>query len=228
MRGELGELGDLPLREGGLGGASRPVSAGLGRRPPALLKAQDPPKLLAACGGGPRGARDRLAVLLLWRALLRCQEACALQVEDLEDLPGGGFALRVQAPKGAARGAPRRRVGLDPRTEAFLAAWLALRPAATGLPRSSGAVLASSAGAPLQTSHLRRLLRRLGRAAGLGRVHPHALRHRGAADLYEERIGMREIQLLLGHRSLAVTSQYLGAIGATQAVAVSAARRWTP
>lgn len=196
------------------------------RRPPALLPRGASERLLATCGGGPRGHRDRITVLLLWRGLLRAGEACSVGVEDLEALAGGGMTLRVQAPKGVARGAPRRLVGLDPRTAAFCQAWLEVRPGATGLPGASGPLLASSQGVALRTSHLRRLLRRLGQAAGLGRVHPHALRGLGASELVREGYSMRHVQLALGHTQLSSTVLYLRSIGADETAEKMTQRRW--
>lgn len=194
-----------------------------GTRPARLLRRSDPENLLAWTGGGARGSRDRAALVLLWRAGLRARELCLARVEDLDR-----DVLRVEHPKrgGGARGAPRRRVGLDPRTKAFLDDWLQHRTAATGLREGEGPLLATSTGRALCPSHLRRLVRRLGVRSGLGRVHPHALRHRFAADLYEERVGIREIQLLLGHKDLSVTAAYLTSIGAEEAAEVNRRRNW--
>jgi site-specific recombinase XerD len=67
----------------------------------------------------------------------------------------------------------------------------------------------------------------LAKRAGLERrIHPHALRHTFARELYDEGVGIREIQVALGHRSLATTETYLRSIGATRAVEVTIERVW--
>lgn len=196
------------------------------RRPPALLRPGAAQLLLQATGGGARGHRDRALVIVLWRGLLRCAEACAARVEDLEELQDGAMALRVMRPKGLAKGAPRGRVGFDSRSSNYLRAWLEARPAATGLPATSGPLLATCAGKPLATAHCRRLVARLGVLAGTGRVHPHALRGLGAAEMVREGASMRHVQLALRHTDLKSTAFYLRSIGVDEAAAFMAGRSW--
>lgn len=197
------------------------------RRPPALLRPGAAQALLQATGSGARGHRDRALVIVLWRGLLRCAEACAARIEDLEELPGGGMALRVMQPKGLASGAVRRTVGIDPQSSSYLRAWLEVRPAVTGLPASSGPLFASSTGKALLTAHCRRLVARLGLAAGLGRVHPHALRGLGASEMVRENFSIRHVQLALGHANLSVTHAYIQSIGCNESTELMAGRKWS-
>jgi site-specific recombinase XerD len=61
---------------------------------------------------------------------------------------------------------------------------------------------------PITADSVRRILRELGVKAGLGRVHPHMLRHSFATALLEGGADLRAIQELLGHESIATTQIY--------------------
>jgi site-specific recombinase XerD len=61
---------------------------------------------------------------------------------------------------------------------------------------------------PITADSVRRILRELGIKAGLGRVHPHMLRHSFATALLEGGADLRAIQELLGHESIATTQIY--------------------
>ena len=55
---------------------------------------------------------------------------------------------------------------------------------------------------------VRDLVRRLGAAAGLGRVHPHMLRHACGYKLVNQGADLRLVQAYLGHRAIASTVRY--------------------
>jgi site-specific recombinase XerD len=61
---------------------------------------------------------------------------------------------------------------------------------------------------PITADSVRRILRELGVKAGLGRVHPHMLRHSFATALLEGGADLRAIQELLGHTSVSTTQIY--------------------
>jgi site-specific recombinase XerD len=66
----------------------------------------------------------------------------------------------------------------------------------------------SNPDAPIDASSVRRILRELGVKAGLGRVHPHLIRHSFATALLEGGADLRAIQELLGHSSILTTQIY--------------------
>jgi integrase len=220
---------------------------------------------------------------------MRAAEVCGQLRDDVTRQPTG-LVLRVSQPKGFARGAPQRAIGLDKKASEAVEDWLAAdhpvedaeltpirtawvtlrsfqtcqgcgselahneqarlrvyrtggeftqdhscaRCAAGQVPWGSQKalhrdvyLLRTSEGRPLDPSHLRRWLPMLARRAGLARrVHPHCLRATFARQLYDEGVGIREIQLALGHRRLDTTAVYLQSVGASEVVAATQEREW--
>lgn len=193
------------------------------RYPAHALEPEDCAKLLKACGSGWIGERDRAVVVTLWRTGIRAAELCGLDTQDLQRRTGG-LVVRVRRPKGYARGAQPREIGLDPKATAVLEHWLEVR----GELGDKNPLFPTRTGGRLATSHVRRLVATLGRRAALGRrVHPHALRHTFAVEFYEETgHDIRLVQLALGHGSLKSTEHYLVSIGATQVVEFTQRRVW--
>lgn len=195
------------------------------RRPPHPLAPGEAARILEACRSTWAGVRNRALIALLWRGGLRAAEALSVQLDDTYPtvLPSGERVrvVRVARPKGYARGAAPREVGLDPQATAVLEAWLERRGGAPG------PLFWTRHGGRLSDRYVRRMVASMASRAGLRRrVHPHCLRHTFARELYDESVGMREIQLALGHRRLDTTATYLESIGATEVVAATAMRSW--
>jgi integrase len=208
------------------------------RLPPEVLTDEEVRALLDACGRYTAVAlRNRALITLMYRAGLRVSEALALQPKDV-DLANG--TIRVLHGKGDRY----RAVGLDPGAAAVVAAWLAergrgQRVAARGNVAGSGSaprlrdplatapLLCTAFGTPLTTGYVRRLMKRLGRQAGIAkRVHAHGLRHTHAAQLREEGVDVGIISRQLGHRSLLTTIRYLDHIQPTAVVDAMRGRVW--
>jgi integrase/recombinase XerC len=147
--------------------------------------------------------RDRALVELLYGAGLRVGELCALDVGHFEKgrgevrVWGKGGRERVVPLPGMAREALaaylEARAAPAPDSPLFVSA----RPGRDGVARRLGA------------RDVRRILRRRAREAGVAdRVHPHRLRHSYATHLLDMGADLREIQELLGHRSLSTTQKY--------------------
>ncbi len=171
------------------------------RLPGEALAAADVRALLAACGRGATGIRNRALLVVLWRAGLRTAEALALRPSDVD---AAGGLVRVRRGKG---GRPRW-AGIDPEAIAAVDAWLERRRA-LGL-GARVPLFCTLRGGPLDPGYCRHAVKRLARRAGLRRrVHLHGLRHAHAVELVREGAPLHEVQAQLGHSSLAVTSRYL-------------------
>jgi site-specific recombinase XerD len=184
-----------------------------------LLTPAEVERLIAACSRhAPTGVRNAALLAVLWRCGLRAGEAVALAVKDI-DLDEG--LLTVQHGKGGKR----RVVGIDAGTRALIEKWLGRR---RKLGIRGRVLFCTLRGGSLETSYLRHLLPRLARRAGIERrCHPHALRHRFAADLVKEGAPLTTVRDLLGHSSAATTSVYLSRIGAGEAVEFARQREWS-
>lgn len=169
-------------------------------------------RLLAACGADTSiGKRDRAMVLTLLDTGVRCSELVQLRLEDL-DLAGG--RLRVLHGKGnKQRVVPfadhcRRALHVYIRARGDLAGPLFL--AASG----HGALMQNVA---LQPNGLKQMLRRLGRASGVPKVHAHRFRHTFATWAIEHDARELDVQYLLGHSSPDMVRRYSSAYRSEQA-----------
>ena len=199
-----------------------------------MLTDEEVRALLDACGRYTQVAlRNRALITLMYRAGLRVSEALALAPKDV-DLENG--IVRVLHGKGDRY----RAVGLDPGAAAVVAAWLAKRGrgqrvggrvaaranGASG-PVATAPLLCTVYGTPVTTGYVRRLMKRLGRQAGIAkRVHAHGLRHTHAAQLRSEGVDVGIISRQLGHRSLLTTIRYLDHVQPTAVVEAMRARMW--
>jgi len=191
-----------------------------GRRlPPEILTSAEVSALLKACSKrAPTGIRNRALITVLYRGQLRVSEALALMPSNI-DLEAG--TLRVLHGKGNKA----RTVGLDDGALAVLQLWL-MRRRELGL-GSRHPVFCTLQGNPLKDSYCRALLSRLAAKAKIDkRVHPHGLRHTGAAEMRSEGIDIGIISKQLGHSSIATTARYLDHISPTAVVEAMRARKW--
>jgi integrase/recombinase XerC len=151
----------------------------------------------------PRALRDRALVELLYGGGLRVGELASLDVRDV-DLHRGDVRVR-------GKGGVERVVPLPDQTRRAIARYLDARRAPGLLSQPLFTALRARGGVPrrLDTRDVRRILRARAISAGLaGRVHPHRLRHSYATHLLDMGADLREIQELLGHRSLSTTEKY--------------------
>jgi site-specific recombinase XerD len=142
----------------------------------------------SAAGDDPRALRDTAILELTYSCGLRTAEVVGLRLADVD--------FDQEAVRVLGKGGKERVVPLGERAAYALA--LYLRDARPALARGAcDAVFLSRRGRPLDTSHLRRLMR-----------NPHRLRHAYATHLLEGGADLRTIQELLGHSSLSTTQIY--------------------
>ena len=139
---------------------------------------------------------DRLVIELLSRTGMRVGELCGLAADAVVTLNQTPW-LRV--PVGKLHN--DRYVPLHPNAGRLLADWTAAHPPA-------GGYLLHRDGSRLDRHHVGRIVRRVGRDAGLTNVHPHLLRHTLATQAINRGMRLEAIATMLGHRSLRMTLTY--------------------
>jgi integrase len=139
----------------------------------------------------------RLAVELLARTGMRIGELCALEA-DAVIVIGDSHWLRI--PIGKLH--TDRYIPLHPQLVEMLEEWSATPGA------HNGGRLLTNQGRPLNRHAVDRMLNRITKAAGIGHVHPHQLRHTVATQAINRGMSLEAIAALLGHRSMDMTMTY--------------------
>ena len=139
---------------------------------------------------------DRLLIELLSRTGMRVGELCTLAGDAVVVLNGTPW-LRV--PVGKLHN--DRYVPLHPNAARLLTDWT------VGHPPLDGRLL-HRGGQHLNRHQVARIVRKIGRRAGLGHVHPHQLRHTLATQAINRGMRLEAIATMLGHRSLRMTLTY--------------------
>lgn len=172
--------------------ARRKLPKRLTREEAAALLAQPNPRY-------PTGVRDRALLRVFYRAGLRCQEALDLRPRDVQ-------LKRNEIRVNAGKGDKDRVVWIDATTVEILDRWRQSRP-------RSDWFFCTLEGGKMQSSHVRHMVARRGRKAGIEvRCHPHQLRHSFASELLEDGYSILSVQRLLGHEDLETTSVYLSLV----------------
>lgn len=176
--------------------------------PPEPLERDEINALMAACSNrAPTGIRNRALLVVLWRGMLRINEALHHKPADFNATTG---TIRIL--KGKGRKA--RTVAINAEAAALVARWLDRR-ARLGI-NNHRLLFCTLDGKPMQDSYIRNVLPRLARYAGISkRVHAHGLRHSGACGMRRAGVDIGIISKALGHASIATTSRYLDHIEPT-------------
>ena len=181
------------------------ISPRVRSKPYTVLSQQEVQQLLAVT----RTPRSRAIVSLLYGAGLRVSEACNLRVQGIDS--ARGFLWVIEG-----KGGKSRPVMLSARLLHCLRVYWKSRKASP-----SPYVFPGRDGQALKTRTMYGIVCRLRQDAMLQKkVTPHTLRHSFATHLVESGTDLRTVQLLLGHRSLRTTANYVqistGALGAVR------------
>ncbi len=162
------------------------------RKLPVVLSVQEVARLLNAAAG----LKYRAALSVAYGAGLRASEVVQLKLCDIDS---GRMVIRVEQGKGGKD----RYVMLSRHLLDLLRAWWrAARPQGWLFPGRDPIN-------PLTTRQLRRACHAAALAAGIDkRVSLHTLRHSFATHLLEQKVDIRVIQVLLGHKKLDTTALY--------------------
>ncbi len=165
---------------------------------PQVLYEQEIPRFLRAAPS----VDDLIAVSLMLFSGLRVGEVEELKVGDL-DLEKGEARIRAEV----AKRSKERRVPLDLRTVALLAARLSERgalPLDYVYPRSEG-LAARSVARTLQNR-----VKDMAAEAGVTRLNvtPHTLRHTAITQMLERKIPVETVRVIAGHEDLETTMIY--------------------
>jgi len=166
---------------------------------PVVLSRDEVARLLAAVGN----LKHQTALSVAYGAGLRVSEVCALKVSDIDSQR---MALRIEQGKGSKD----RYAMLSPVLLEQLRHWWRYAHA-QGKMREGGWLFPGQDPIdPLSARQLNRAIHAAADEAHLDkRVSMHTLRHSFATHLLEQKVDIRVIQVLLGHRKLDTTARYV-------------------
>ena len=168
------------------------------RKLPVILSPEEVTRLLDAAPG----LKYRAALSVAYGAGLRASEVVSLKVSDIDS---ERMVIRVEQGKGRK---DRYAMLSEPLLELLRAWWLAARERGVMLP-GGWLFPGQNPVNPLTTRQLRRAFDRAKEAAGIDkRISLHTLRHCFATHLLEQKVDIRVIQVLLGHKKLETTAHY--------------------
>lgn len=172
-----------------------------GRPLPRVLRVDEVERLLVTPDAdSPVGCRDRALLELLYASGARVSEACGLDLDALD--------LEQRQVRLAGKGGRERIVPIGTPAVAALRRYVGEARGRLLGERTTDAVLLGTRGERLGVRDARTAVARTARAAGVGHVTPHALRHAFATHLLDRGADLRQVQELLGHASLATTQRY--------------------
>ena len=168
------------------------------RKLPVVLSAQEVARLLQAAGG----LKYQAALSIAYGAGLRASEVVHLKVNDIDS---ERMVIRVEQGKGKKD----RYAMLSPTLLALLRAWWRQGQSQRQMLPGGWLFPGQNPINPLSTRQLNRAFHLARNAAQIDkRVSLHSLRHSFASHLLEQKVDVRVIQVLLGHKKLDTTAQY--------------------
>jgi integrase/recombinase XerD len=165
---------------------------------PVVLSREEVARLLAAV----RNPKHRAALSVAYGAGLRAGEVVALKVGDVD---GARMTLRVEQGKGRKD----RYALLSPVLLEALRSWWRLAQQQGRILRGGWLFPGMDPTDPITPRQLNRAVHQAAMTAGIDkRVSLHTLRHSFATHLLEQKVDIRVIQVLLGHKKIETTVLY--------------------
>ncbi len=168
------------------------------RKLPRVLSAEDVARLLEAASN----AKYKAALSVAYGAGLRTSEVLHLKIRDIDSTR---MLLHVEQGKGDKD----RNAMLSPALLSVLREWWRIAHVQHLMLDGGWLVPGQNPVNPLSTRQLNRACHAAARTAGLDKpVSMHTLRHSFATHLLEQKVDIRVIQVLLGHKKLETTALY--------------------
>ncbi len=169
---------------------------------PRVLGTAEVDALLAASDRAtPRGSRDAAMLELLYATGLRVSELVGMRLRDLH--ADAGYV------RCTGKGDKERVVPLGEEADAAVRAYLAAARPLLLAGAASEYLFVGRRGRPLTRQGFWKILKGLGRRAGIGTaLSPHTIRHSFATHLLEHGADLRSVQMLLGHADISTTQIY--------------------
>ena len=187
---------DITLERANLMARMQPVRVPL--KLPVVLSREEVARLIAACGN----LKHQTALALAYGTGLRASEVSALRIGDIDS---ERMILRVEQGKGRKD----RNAILSPILLERLRFWWKVARAQGRMLDGGWLFPGLNPIEPLSTRQLNRAIHAAAKAAGIDkRVSMHTLRHSFATHLLEQKVDIRVIQVLLGHKKLDTTAIY--------------------
>lgn len=165
---------------------------------PVVLSREETARLIAAA----RNLKHQIALSVAYGAGLRASEVVGLKIGDVD---GQRMTLRIQEGKGGKD----RYAMLCPLMLERLRTWYRVARAQGKMLDGGWLFPGLNPVEPLSTRQLNRAVHAAALAAGIDkRVSMHTLRHGFATHLLEQKVDIRVIQVLLGHKKLETTALY--------------------
>jgi len=155
---------------------------------------------LARMRAGSRGVFDELIVELLVNTGLRASELCNLNIGDLP-IKHGKDCIWVRDSKGKVSRVVDISEKLKKRLERFVKLYR------KGV-KVNSPLLVSERGKRIIYRSIYAKIKRIGQQAGIGKLHPHMLRHTYLTRLYNVEKDLRFVQDQAGHASPTTTAIY--------------------
>jgi type 1 fimbriae regulatory protein FimB/type 1 fimbriae regulatory protein FimE len=153
-------------------------------------------KLITVAGNNRNGHRDATMILIAYRHGLRPVEAVTLRWDAFDFSHGRLHVARAKSGSASVHPLSGRELR-------------ALRRLQRDQEPASPFVFVSERGAPFTTAGWRKMVARLGVAAGFDfLIHPHMLRHAAGYKLANDGVDTRSLQAYLGHKNIQHTVRY--------------------